>query len=119
MTYPIELKPYMRVVTRNKGVWLVLPNDKSLNLYSHADLILYKPGCGWNTICFEEYFRDTYQDYMIIKVNDKPFDIRDLLDPDKSGDRLWDREEDRKIQQKKVRIAELEAELEQLKKEVL
>lgn len=85
--YP-ELKPFMRVETRNGNVYMVVPhtNESGVALCREE---------GWMTAHFTNDKGECDDGYLIDKVQDAPKFAYQMLDLTYSGDIIWKREEEK------------------------
>lgn len=106
------IKPFMRVKTRSKGIWIAVEKDGEVFLVN---------GNGYNFIEELGEYGDGCDGYDIVEVYSAPYYIHDYLRFDKFGGSVWKLQPFKSAQQ--IAVEELEAsikasqeKLEQLKR---
>lgn len=108
------LKPFVRLVTRGKGTYIYQGVREQHTLYPGMHHAVRSDSCFdvWDdTLSYEEY-----SEYEVLAIYDYPKHAGDLLNIDKKGKLLWQRE-DSKLKELQQTVEEATKALEDYKKE--
>jgi hypothetical protein len=130
---PVKFRNFMRVVTRDKGVYIVVPKGDEFQAAS-TPLIFVDAQGSWMTALKsqrpEHAISHTaarfYAQFDVVEIYAAPGNGPEMLDFTKKGKLLWSEEQQKlqeeqaevERQQKLVKIAALKAEIAQLEKEL-